>query len=100
MSQSGVFERVPSVRFRVVEDQGLILRQDTSEVVVVNEVAARILQLLDGQRALREVAAILADEFAETPERLARDVETFVRELVDSGLVQVVSQDQEPGTGP
>jgi hypothetical protein len=94
-----VFQLAPNVRFRRVDDEGLILRQDTAEVIVVNQVAARLLQLLDGSMTLHAVLATLSQEFDATPDRLAGDVKPFINDLLDAGFLRAVHGDGLTETG-
>lgn len=75
------------VRFRRILDEAVVLRQEEGEVLVLNEVGSRILELLDGARTTDQVVAELAAEFDGPPERLERDVLSFVQELVASGVL-------------
>jgi hypothetical protein len=79
------------VRFRIVADEGVVIRQQAAEVLVVNEVGARILQLLDGKRSLAQVRACLAAEFAAEPAELERDVAAYVDALIAAGVVEEVT---------
>ena len=47
-----------------------------------SEVAERIVELADGRRTLREIVAVLLDEFGVEPEVCARDASGFVQTLV------------------
>jgi hypothetical protein len=78
------------VRFRIVADEGVVIRQQAAEVLVVNEVGARLLQLLDGKRSLAQVRARLAAEFEVEPAELERDVAAYVDALIAAGVVEEV----------
>jgi hypothetical protein len=94
-----IFRRSSDVRFRTVLDEGVVIKQDTAEVLVLNEVGARILELLDGARTVGEVEATLASEFAAAPEELGRDVAAYLDELAAIGVVEPVAgpADERPG---
>jgi pyrroloquinoline quinone biosynthesis protein D len=77
------------VRFRNVGGEGVVLRQEAREVLVVNGVGARVLELLDGRRSVAEVAAVLREERDAPPEAIERDVEAFVDELLAAGVVEM-----------
>jgi hypothetical protein len=78
------------VRFRVVAEEGVVIRQRAAEVLVVNEVGARILQLLDGQRSLRQVIESLVEEFAADRADLERDLDAYTAALIEAGVVEEV----------
>ena len=46
LTLDSVLERAADVRFRTVGDEGVVLRQSTAEVSGLNEVAARLFNLL------------------------------------------------------
>jgi hypothetical protein len=76
------------VRFRVLRPDAVVLRQEESEVLVLNEVGGRILELLAAGRSLGEAAQELAREFEVETDAAARDLEAFVGELVAARVVE------------
>ena len=83
-----VFRRCSDVRFRTVLDEGVVIKQDTAEVLVLNEVGARVLELLDGTRTVADVEAALADEFDAANAELGTDLASYLDELLSAGLIQ------------
>ncbi|MEM1247885.1 MAG: PqqD family protein [Acidobacteriota bacterium] len=79
------------VRFRVVGDEAIVIRQQAAEVLVLNEVGARILQLLEGEPNLDELVDSLAQEFEAERSQLQADAVAFVAELVEAGVLEEVS---------
>lgn len=75
------------VRFRRVADEAVIIRQDAGEVLVVNELGARVLEMLEGPGAVSydELVDRLSREY-EQAESLPSDILEFLVELVDSGV--------------
>jgi Coenzyme PQQ synthesis protein D (PqqD) len=53
----------------------------------LNEVAARVWSLCDGHRTVREIAAVIVDEFEVDGETARRDVAEFVSEMLEDGLL-------------
>jgi len=78
----------PDVRFRVVVEEGVVLRQRSAEVLVVNEVGARVLALIDPSRTVAQVLLQLEEEFDVERTVLEADVAAFLAELVASGVVE------------
>lgn len=76
------------VRFRTVGEEGVLVRQEAGEVLVVNEVGARVIALLDGERTVGELLATLAEEFDVAPEQLRRDVAEYLEQLVAAGVLE------------
>lgn len=78
------------VRFRTIGAEGVVIRQEAGEVLVVNEVGARVLALLDGQRAVEELLAQLAAEFDVDLRQLREDLAGYLDELVAAGVLEEV----------
>jgi Coenzyme PQQ synthesis protein D (PqqD) len=87
-----VLRRRSDVRFRVIEDEGVVVRQAAAEVLVLNAVATRILALADGEAPVSGWIEVLLAEFEVERSDLERDVLFFAGELVEQGLL-------EPATG-
>lgn len=77
------------VRFRVVDREAVVIRQNSAEVLVMSEVAARLLTLADGIRPIDACLEILAGEFDVGRETLERDVLQFAAELADQGILEL-----------
>jgi hypothetical protein len=88
LSEGAVFRARADVRFRVVGDEAVVVRQEDAEVIALNEVGASILSLLDARRSLGEVLESLLEEYDVDRESLADDLSRFVRELRDAGIVE------------
>ncbi|HYG61390.1 MAG TPA: PqqD family protein [Thermoanaerobaculia bacterium] len=84
-----ILRRRADVRFRVIDREAVVVRQSAAEVVVLNEVAARILTLADGSTSLESWVDVLAAEYEASRETLERDVAGFAAELVEQGLLEV-----------
>jgi hypothetical protein len=107
------YRLAPDVRFRVVGDEGVVVRQDAGEVLVVNGVAARVLELLDPRRrtesaserapvrdpqgrSVNELIRRLGEEYEASEEEIARDLREFLVEAVAGGIVETLEQAAEP----
>lgn len=90
MERLEVYRRCRDVRFRTILDEGVVVRIDAAEVVVLNGVGARILELVDGERTLGEIVELLRSEFDVAEERLFRELEAFVVELSVAGILEPV----------
>ncbi|HEX9944548.1 MAG TPA: PqqD family protein [Thermoanaerobaculia bacterium] len=93
---STVLRRRSDVRYRRIEGEAVVLRQSAAEVLVLNEVAASVLDLADGEHPIREWIEALAQEYDADPATLARDVLEFAGELEDAGLLEAVAAEGEP----
>jgi len=82
------FRRSPDLPFRVVDEEVVIVSPNKGEVTVLNETAAKIWQLLDGKRTLKQIADILTDEFEVEREKAYADCLNLLKELEQKGFVQ------------
>jgi hypothetical protein len=85
-----VLRRRADVRFRVIDEEGVVVRQSAGEVLVLNDLGTRILALADGLSPVAHwVDALLGEFDVERPE-LERDVLAFAAELVEQGLLEAL----------
>jgi coenzyme PQQ synthesis protein D (PqqD) len=75
----------------VLGKEAVVVLPEQGEIKVLNEVGARMWELIDGQRALRDIAAIIAAEYAVTLEIAQADTIEFVTEMIGKGILQEVS---------
>lgn len=76
------------VRFRRIGEEAVVVRQDAPEVLVLNPVGARVLELLAGGEALGAVGAALAEEFEVAPAEAEADARDFAAELESAGVIE------------
>ena len=85
-----VLRRSDQVRYRIVEGEGVVILQEAGEVLVLNDVATRLLDLLDGKTPVsRWVDRLLEEHEVERPV-LERDVVELLGELCGLGAAEVV----------
>jgi len=77
------------VRWRMVGDEPVVVRLDSAEVLVLNEVGGLIIGLLDGTRSLADVVTAVQDEFEVEPEQAEQDVLAYIAELLEAGVVEL-----------
>jgi coenzyme PQQ synthesis protein D (PqqD) len=85
-----VLRIAPGVRFRIIDREAVVVCQGSAEVLVMSEVAARILALADGVRSLGDWLDVLLEELEVDRAILERDVLGFARELAEQGILEVV----------
>lgn len=86
---NSVLKRCRDVRFRRVESEAVVLRQNAAEVMVLNEVGARILDLADGVTPIAGWVEALFDEFEVERGILEEDVLGFASELAEAGVLEL-----------
>lgn len=86
----------PQAISRVVDGEAVIVLPESGQVGVLNEVGTRVWELADGTRSLEEIVAAILEEFEVTPERARQDVDAFVQELVEKGML-ILSAERTEG---
>jgi hypothetical protein len=82
------FCRADNVVKEVVDDRAFLLDARGVEMIVLNPVGTMVWDALDRPRDASAIAASLVDRFVDVSlEDLERDVEAFLEELRDAGLV-------------
>jgi hypothetical protein len=77
------------IRYRRVDGEAVVVRQRAAEVLVMNEVAARLLDLADGRATVGAWVDVLAGEYEVDRESLERDVLAFAAELTAEGMLEI-----------
>ena len=77
------------IRYRRIDGEAVVVRQKAGEVLVMNEVAARLLDLADGRASVGAWVDVLAAEYDVDRESLERDVLTFTAELAAEGMLEI-----------
>jgi hypothetical protein len=91
-----VLRRRADVRFRVIDEEGVVVRQSAGEVLVLNEVATRILTLADSVASISCWIDALLGEFDVDRGQLTADVLAFAAELVEQGLLEPAAAESPP----
>ena len=66
-----------------------VVHPDTSELHNFNEVAARVWELIDGQRTVADIAAVISDEYEVQLAVAEADILAFLDELLQKDLIKV-----------
>jgi len=85
----------PDVRYRNIGGEGVLLCQEAAEVIGVNELGVRVVELIDSDLGVEAVVERLRVEFDAPQEALSRDVRRYIDELVDAGVLE--RRAQAPG---
>jgi hypothetical protein len=80
------------VRYRQIDGEAVVLRQDAGETLVLNEAGSLILDQLAKGRSAAEAAQALAEAFEVSEAEALADVETFAAELEDAGILEKSSE--------
>ena len=80
--------RRDDLAWRDIDGELFIVQSPQSLLHRSNEVGAFIWKLCDGRHTRTEVLAALQRTFAAPPEEMARDLDAFLAQLQDAGLLE------------
>jgi len=63
---------------------------DLESIYNLDEVGARIWELIDGRRKIKEIKDILLEEFEATEDEVITDMENFISQLESMGGIKLV----------
>ena len=81
--------REPSVAWRVIEGEAVMVLPATGKVHTLNAVGTRFWELVDGHRSITEIVRQLEDEFDAPAEAIAADCRRFASELAERRLLSL-----------
>lgn len=86
---------------QLADDQGMLLDLDSGEYYEIRGVGPAIWRRLDG-RPFAELRSWLAEAYGESPERVTRDLESFLGDLAERGLIAagIAQRDAQPEEAP
>lgn len=96
LEPGSILKPARDVRFRRIDDEAVVVRQRAGEVLVMNETAARLLELADGRTSVADWVEVLAGEYEVDREALERDVLAFAMDLEDEGMLELVPEEERP----
>jgi hypothetical protein len=82
------FCRTKNHRYRRFGDEGVVVLIERGEVVAVNSVGARLLELWNEEHTLEHAAALITEEYAVEVEVAFSDAIEFAIEMVALGVVE------------
>ena len=81
--------RASHVRFRMIDDEAVLFAQHSGEILVLDEVGARIFVAIGDESTPAAIVAALAEEYEVAEEKLREDVLVFLEELAEAELLDV-----------
>jgi hypothetical protein len=77
----------PGVINRLIDGEMVLVHPAQGMVRVLNQVGARLWELVDGQRSVEEIAATIAAEYPVSRDRAKSDALAFCADLMDRGVL-------------
>jgi len=88
IESDSMFRTRADARYRSVGGEGIVVRQTAGEVLVLNEVGVRVLDLLASGKRVGQVVDTLAGEYDVDSATLERDVPVYIRELLEAEIIE------------
>lgn len=98
MELDAVFARNEQVVSRKIVDELILvpMRKDVADMetlYTLNEVGARVYELIDGTRPVREIVNTIVNEFDVTEPQATSDVRAFIEQLLDIESIHEVKNE-------
>ena len=88
INSSTVFRHVDDIRYRIIDDEAVVIRQEAGEVMGLNPTGARLLELIDSEKSVEGLVDAMSEEFQMERAELERDVFRFLQELWEAGVIE------------
>ena len=86
-----VFRKCSDTRYRNIGGEGIVVRQTAGEVLVLNEVGVRVLDLLAKGGTVDSVVEAVAADYEVDAATAESDVIAYAQELVEAGVIETLS---------
>lgn len=86
MDLSSRIKRNDNVAYRVIDEEALLVNPKDNTLYTLNNVAARIWELLDGQKTCQEIAKIIKEEFEADMTTIQSDALSLMQDLLHKNL--------------
>jgi hypothetical protein len=83
----GVPVKHPDAAARVYDEEAFVVLPHKGQYKILNGVGTRVWGLIDGSRSVSDIAHIIAEEYETTYETALSDVETFLGDLENNGML-------------
>lgn len=80
-------ELKPRVRFRAIDEEGVLINLESGRVIVVNEVGLRLVELLRKPLTVEELANTITAEFDVGDDQVSEDINRYIVELDAENLL-------------
>src|SRR5438034_6276857 len=95
-SLNSIVQKAPSIVSRKIADEVILvpISQKVGEIdclYALNEVGARIWELIDGDRSLQELRDAIVEEFEVSQTEAQEDITVLIEQLKEIGAIQEVS---------
>ena len=88
MEPTTIFRKRSDARYRNIGGEGIVVKQAAGEVLVLSEVGARVLDLVETQTPVGAMLASLGEEYDIDSSTLERDVNGYLEQLLEAGIIE------------
>lgn len=76
------------VRYRIIDQEAVVIQQEDAKVLSLNETGTYILAALDGNRTVSDLLAAMVDEYEVEPATLETDVLAYLEQLLAAHVIE------------
>lgn len=91
VSPEDIFKKNERVPWRKIEEEAILVKVDSGEVIHLNEVATEIWQAIDGKENVSAIISHIHDTFEVKKEEAEKDALEFIRALADKKIIVPVN---------
>jgi len=86
-------EKNPDLMWRSLDDGTVIINPEQGDVKVLNNVGARVWELVDGQRSVSQIAQEITQDYEVSLDEANKDLQDYLQVMIGQGLLQWHGQD-------
>jgi len=91
------YQKDSSIVSRMIDNEMILVPirhnvGDLESIYTLNEVGARIWELIDGERPVKKIKELILEEFEVSPEEVDKDIRDFFKQLEEIGVIKSNSQ--------
>ena len=75
------------ISFRNILDEFVVVNSQGGEILTLNEVGGRILELLEEENSLEKIIVIISGEFDTTPKIVENDMKEYINSLIEVDII-------------
>lgn len=91
ITSTDIFQTRADTRYRHLDGEGIVVNQKMGEVIVINEIGARVLDLLASATSFNGLLKTLGTEYTVDPLILEHDVRVYLQELMEAEVIERVT---------
>jgi hypothetical protein len=93
MTLTMIPEKTPDLIWRSLDDGTVIINPEQGDVKVLNNVGARVWELIDGQRSVGQIAQEITQDYEVSLDEANKDLQDYLKVMITQGLLQWHGQD-------